>query len=181
MARPYSHLFYFNTPTSPPSSRFSFIATNAYWLPFLNSDQDIDATLANMSATGISVVRTWAFNGKDHCRSLLFFILGKLLPRIDVTSVPQSGSFLQVIANGTTTINTGPNGLQRLDTVVKLAAKHNIYVIFVLTNNWGPTDVPTSPARRWATTLPRNFLSNNYGNHLSPTGAQSPFVNRLLL
>ncbi|KAH9981300.1 glycoside hydrolase superfamily [Lactifluus volemus] len=122
---------------------FSFIATNAYWLPFLNSDQDIDATLANMSATGISVVRTWAFN--------------------DVTSVPQSGSFLQVIANGTTTINTGPNGLQRLDTVVKLAAKHNIYVIFVLTNNWGPTDVPTSPARRWATTLPRNFLSNNYG------------------
>lgn len=44
-------------------STLDFVGTNAYWLPALNSDQDIDLTLGNMSAAGIKVVRTWAFNG----------------------------------------------------------------------------------------------------------------------
>jgi hypothetical protein len=51
----------------PPMTRnFTFVGTNAYWLPYLNSDDDIRNTLANMSKTGISVVRTWAFNGTDN-------------------------------------------------------------------------------------------------------------------
>jgi len=45
------------------NSRFDFIGTNAYWLPTLNSEEDIDFTLGNISARGIKVVRTWAFNG----------------------------------------------------------------------------------------------------------------------
>ncbi|KAI0320106.1 glycoside hydrolase superfamily [Amylostereum chailletii] len=136
-------------------SEFRFIGTNAYWLPYLNTDEDIDFTLGNMSAAGISVVRTWAFN--------------------DVTSIPENGTWLQLIANGTATINNGTNGLQRLDKVVELAAKHGIYVLFSLTNNWNPlfneTNSTTTPtvARRddapitTATPLPRNFLSNSYG------------------
>ena len=45
------------------TSTLDFVGTNAYWLPVLNSDQDIDFTLGNISAAGIRVVRTWAFNG----------------------------------------------------------------------------------------------------------------------
>jgi mannan endo-1,4-beta-mannosidase len=44
-------------------SAIDFVGTNAYWLPALNSDQDIDSTLGNLSAAGVKVVRTWAFNG----------------------------------------------------------------------------------------------------------------------
>ncbi|KAI0306582.1 glycoside hydrolase [Multifurca ochricompacta] len=130
-------------------SKFSFIGTNAYWLPYLNSDDDISNTLANMSASGINVVRTWAFN--------------------DVTTIPEAGSWLQLIANGTATINTGPNGLQRLDKLVELAAQQNIHVILSLTNNWNPTadlSASHSPVRRnevSPTPFPRNFLSNDYG------------------
>ncbi|KAH9997281.1 hypothetical protein BJV77DRAFT_960224 [Russula vinacea] len=71
---------------SPTPSRFSkrwssqfgkFVGTNAYWLPYLNSEDDICNTLANMSKAGITVVRTWAFN--------------------DVSTIPDAGSYLQLI------------------------------------------------------------------------------------
>ncbi|TFY82097.1 hypothetical protein EWM64_g1913, partial [Hericium alpestre] len=110
-------------------SNFKFIGTNAYWLPYLNSDDDIDRTFANLSATGIKVL----------------------------------------IANGTATVNTGPNGLQHLDKVMELAQKHGIYVLWSLTNNWNPvpntTDSSNSTVARRnnAPTTPRNFLSNDYG------------------
>jgi mannan endo-1,4-beta-mannosidase len=121
---------------------FKFVGTNAYWLPFLNSDADINKTFADMASIGITVVRTWAFN--------------------DVTEVPDHGFFFQVIANGTTTINTGPNGLQRLDTVLKFAEQYGIKVIFSLTNNWNPI-AQKSSASGAPPPLPRNFLSNDYG------------------
>ena len=58
---------YLSPPSSPhyfaKTSPLDFVGTNAYWLPVLNSDQDIDFTLGNISAAGIKVVRTWAFNG----------------------------------------------------------------------------------------------------------------------
>jgi mannan endo-1,4-beta-mannosidase len=80
----------------------------------------------------------------------------------DVTEVPDQGFFFQVIANGTTTINTGPNGLQRLDTVLKFAEQYSIKVIFSLTNNWNPI-AQKSSASGAPPPLPRNFLSNDYG------------------
>ncbi|PPQ66080.1 hypothetical protein CVT26_010822 [Gymnopilus dilepis] len=135
-------------------SRFDFIGTNAYWLPTLNSEEDIDFTLGNISARGIKVVRTWAFN--------------------DVTTIPENGTWFQLIANGTTTINNGTNGLQKLDTVVRLAEKHGIFLHLSLTNNWNPlplidnTTAGLSISARDVTngtnnTLPRNTLSNDYG------------------
>ncbi|KDR81606.1 hypothetical protein GALMADRAFT_239658 [Galerina marginata CBS 339.88] len=133
-------------------SRLDFVGTNAYWLAALNSDDDIDFTLGNMSAKGIKVVRTWAFN--------------------DVNTIPVNGTWFQLIANGTTTINTGPNGLQKLDTVVRLAEKHGLFLHLSLTNNWNPLPLLDNTTNgigaRDVTpgtnnSLPRNTLSNDFG------------------
>ena len=42
---------------------FKFIGTNAYWLASLNTDADINNTIHDIASRGISVIRTWAFNG----------------------------------------------------------------------------------------------------------------------
>jgi mannan endo-1,4-beta-mannosidase len=89
-------------------------------------------------------------------------LLFSSLFHIDVTEVPEQGFYFQLIANGTATINTGPNGLQRLDKVLEIAAQHGIRIIFSLTNNWNPI-AKKSSASGSAPPLPRNFLSNDYG------------------
>ena len=92
----------------------------------------------------------------------------------DVQTVPHNGVWFQLIGNGTTTINNGPNGLQRLDTVVKLAEKHGLFLQLALTNNWNPeplvdkTTTGLGVITRDVTqgtnnSLPRNYLSNDYG------------------
>ena len=148
-----------STPYLLPRN-FNFVGTNAYWLPYLNTENDIRNTLANMSKSGISVVRTWAFNGANNCpvAPLRFLPFDK----IDVTTIPKAGSWLQLIKDGNTTFNTGPNGIQRLDTVIKLAKEFNIYVYFSLTNNWYP--IVNAPDDSCA--LPRNYLSNFYGQYI---------------
>ena len=92
----------------------------------------------------------------------------------DVNVIPQNGTWFQLVANGTTSVNTGPNGLQKLDTVVRLAEKHGILLHMSLTNNWNPlplVDGPVSFSRRDVTkgtnnSFPRNTLSNDYGTFL---------------
>lgn len=74
--------------------------------------------------------------------------------------------------NGTVTINTGVNGLQRLDKILTSAKANGLRVQLTLTNNWNPLR-PTSStlndtlAKRDATTTnvthPPGFLSNDYG------------------
>jgi len=93
----------------------------------------------------------------------------------DVQAIPENGTWFQLIANGTTTINNGTNGLQKLDTVVRLAEKHGLFLQLSLTNNWNPlplldniTAGLSSVSARDVTngtnnTLPRNTLSNDYG------------------
>ncbi|KAL5511862.1 hypothetical protein ACEPAH_5080 [Sanghuangporus vaninii] len=136
---------------------FTFVGTNAYWLPSLNTQEDINKTIQSIASAGIKVVRTWAFN--------------------DVDEIPGDGTWFQVIQNGTTSVNTGPDGLQKLDMVVKAAEDAGILLILSLTNNWNPrplldntTAVPVdgSLGRRDVTvgtnnSLPRNFLSNDFG------------------
>ncbi|KAG1789858.1 glycoside hydrolase family 5 protein [Suillus plorans] len=117
-------------------SSLKYIGTNVYWLPTLNTNEDIRNTLANISALGIKVVRLWAFN--------------------DVETIPVNGTWLQLVQNGTVSVNNGPNGLQKLDTVIQLAEEQGLYVILSLTNNWDPVSLSN-------TTRPRNYLSNNYG------------------
>lgn len=155
-----SHIFLvvFSRRSSSNFSPLAFVGTNAYWLPVLNSDEDIDATLANISQAGISVVRIWAFNGQSlrssmtNCSSMLFLT--------DVQTIPVNGTWFQLIENGTITINNGTNGLQKLDTVVRLAEKHGLFLQMALTNNWNPLPNTTAGAND---TLPRNTLSNGYG------------------
>ncbi|KAG0707761.1 glycoside hydrolase family 5 protein [Suillus ampliporus] len=135
-------------------SGFKYIGTNAYWLPTLNTNEDIWNTLANISALGINVVRLWAFN--------------------DVDTIPVNGTWFQLVRNSTVSVNTGSNGLQKLDTVIQMAEQQGLYVILSLTNNWDPlpllnSTVPpinstifdVTPGTN--NTLPRNYLSNNYG------------------
>ncbi|KAG5642194.1 hypothetical protein DXG03_003432 [Asterophora parasitica] len=138
-------------------SQFKFVGTNAYWLHALNTEEDIDNTLAAIRAANFTVVRTWAFN--------------------DVDTIPDTGTWFQLISNGTVAINDGPNGLQKLDKVIELAQKHGLYVLLSLTNNWSPIpglDSPLPPGFNPIqnqepqgsgsnATLPRNALSNSYG------------------
>jgi mannan endo-1,4-beta-mannosidase len=83
-----------------------------------------------------------------------------LLCQIDVPTVPDAGSWLLLIKGGDTTINTGPDGFQRLDKIVELAKQYNIYVYFTLTNNWFPF------ANGLPSPFPRNFLCTDYGPYL---------------
>ncbi|KAF8559570.1 glycoside hydrolase family 5 protein [Imleria badia] len=137
-------------------SNFRYIGTNAYWLPALNTNEDIWHTLGNISALGVKVVRLWAFN--------------------DVDIVPINGTWFQLVRNGTVSINDSPNGLQKLDTVVQMAEKYGLYLILSLTNNWYPLPLLNSTLKpvdsaivtRDVTpgtnnSLPRNYLSNDYG------------------
>ncbi|KAG1837655.1 glycoside hydrolase superfamily [Suillus subalutaceus] len=132
------------TNTSHHSS-LRFVGTNLYWLPTLESNDDIWNVLKNISDTGIKVIRIWAFN--------------------DVEIIPESGTWFQLVQNGTTTINDGPTGLQKLDTVVQMAERQGLYVIMSLTNNWNPVPDTTSSdiASRDVLDVPRNTLSNDYG------------------
>jgi len=136
---------------------FSFVGTNAYWLPYLNSDDDIRNTLTNMSKSGINVVRIWAFNGANNSSVSRPF---SSFSQTDVTTVPDAGSWLLLIKDGNTTMNTGPNGIQRLDKIIAFAKHYNIYLYFSLTNNWFPF------VNEPASSLPRNFLCNHYGQYL---------------
>jgi mannan endo-1,4-beta-mannosidase len=94
-----------------------FAGTNSYWIGFLTNNADVDLVMQHLASSGIKVLRVWGFN--------------------DVTSTPGSGTvYYQSFINGVASINTGANGLQRLDYVVKSAGAHGIKLIINFTNNW---------------------------------------------
>ncbi|KAG1743367.1 glycoside hydrolase family 5 protein [Suillus occidentalis] len=116
-------------------SSLRFVGTNLYWLPTLETNDDI-----------WNVIRIWAFN--------------------DVETAPASGTWFQLVQNGTATINEGLNGLQKLDTIVQMAEQQGLYVIVSLTNNWNPVPNTTTigaPDVLASVALPRNTLSNDFG------------------
>lgn len=95
-----------------------FAGTNAYWLPFLTNDADVDLAMGHLAESGIKILRVWGFN--------------------DVNTVPTDNAtvYFQLHEGGTSTINTGSNGLQRLDYVVSSAEKEGIKLIIPFVNNW---------------------------------------------
>jgi hypothetical protein len=94
-----------------------YAGTNSYWMPFLINDNDVDVIMGHLATSGQKILRIWGFN--------------------DVKSIPGSGTvYFQSFSGSTATINTGANGLQRLDAVVKSAEKHGIKLIINLVNNW---------------------------------------------
>lgn len=119
---------------------FLFAGTNAYWLPFINSPPDVKNALTQAKNAGLKVVRTWAFNEKNHT-----FISGGL-PQYGGEGAGVSPVYFQSWQNGTATINYGATGLQVLDQVVNTAEQLGLKLIMTLTNNWadyGGMDVYT--------------------------------------
>ncbi|KAF2497543.1 glycoside hydrolase [Lophium mytilinum] len=94
-----------------------FAGTNAYWIGFLTNNADVDTVMSHLQSSGLKILRVWGFN--------------------DVTSVPGSGTvYYQSFSGSSATINTGADGLQRLDYVVQSAAAHGIKLIINFVNNW---------------------------------------------
>ncbi|KAH8163107.1 hypothetical protein CIB48_g5130 [Xylaria polymorpha] len=94
-----------------------FAGTNSYWIGFLTNNADVDKTLDELKNTGLKILRVWGFN--------------------DVISTPGQGIvWFQKLAAAGSTINTGANGLQRLDYVVSAAEKRGIKLIINFVNNW---------------------------------------------
>nr|AJF11663.1 family 5 mannanase [Evansstolkia leycettana] len=94
-----------------------YAGTNTYWLPFLTNNADVDLVMSHLQQSGLKILRVWGFN--------------------DVNTQPGSGTvWFQLLQNGQATINTGANGLQRLDYVVQSAEAHDIKLIINFVNNW---------------------------------------------
>ncbi|KAJ5371102.1 uncharacterized protein N7496_007194 [Penicillium cataractarum] len=95
-----------------------FAGSNSYWIPFLKSNSDVDLVMSHLKQSGLKVLRVWGFN--------------------DVNEIPTDGRvWFHHISNGTSTINDGADGLQRLDYVVKSAEAHDVKLIVNFVNNWG--------------------------------------------
>jgi mannan endo-1,4-beta-mannosidase len=109
--------------------------------------------------------------------STLFLYLTFSSPTIrileDVTEIPPDGTvYFQLIKDGHQTINDGPNGLQKLDKIVKVAEELGLFVQISLTNNWNPSkgEQPHKGKdglkKRHNDARPRNALSNDYGERV---------------
>jgi len=95
-----------------------FAGTNTYWISFLTDNDDIDLVMKDVAASGLKVLRVWGFN--------------------DVTSTPSSDTvwFQSFVSGSDPVINTGSNGLERLDYVVQSAANHGVKLVIPFVNNW---------------------------------------------
>ncbi|EMD42174.1 glycoside hydrolase family 5 protein [Gelatoporia subvermispora B] len=101
---------------------FAFVGANAYWLPLLNTERDVDYTMQQIQASGAKVVRTWAFNA---------------INETELPSATETGlTYYQVWNSSDWVVNDGPQGLQRLDYVVSSAEKHGLKLIVTFGNNW---------------------------------------------
>ncbi|KAK4098350.1 glycoside hydrolase family 5 protein [Parathielavia hyrcaniae] len=86
-----------------------FAGTNSYWISFLTDNRNVDTVMDHSSSSGLTILRVWGFN--------------------DVTTRPGSGTvWLQ--------INTGADGLQRLDYVIQSAEKRGVKLIINFVNYW---------------------------------------------
>lgn len=95
-----------------------FAGTNAYWISFLTNNADVDLVMSHLRSSGLKVLRVWGFN--------------------DVNTTPSSGTiwYQSLVPGQSPVINTGANGLQRLDYVVASAQAHGIKLIINFVNNW---------------------------------------------
>lgn len=94
-----------------------FAGTNCYWCGFLTSDEDVDKVFSDMAAADFKIIRVWGFN--------------------DVNTKPDAGTvYYQYLSASGSEINTGSNGLERLDAVVSAAETHGLKLIINFVNNW---------------------------------------------
>ncbi|KAL2801773.1 glycoside hydrolase superfamily [Aspergillus granulosus] len=94
-----------------------FPGSNSYWIGFLTNNDDVDLVFDHMSESGLRILRVWGFN--------------------DVNEVPGTGTvYYQLHQDGVSTINTGEDGLQRLDYVVQSAEERGVKLIINFVNYW---------------------------------------------
>lgn len=94
-----------------------FAGSNSYWIGFLTNNNDVDTVLDHISQSGLKILRIWGFN--------------------DVKSKPSSGTvWFQMLSSSGSQINTGSDGLQRLDYVVQSAEKKGVKLIINFVNFW---------------------------------------------
>ena len=121
-----------DSPASPAASGFAttngllfeidgvttyFAGTNCYWCGFLTDNGDVDKVFEDMAAAGLKIIRVWGFN--------------------DVNTIPEDGTvWYQYLSASGSEINTGENGLQRMDYVVESAEAHGLKLIINFVNNW---------------------------------------------
>jgi mannan endo-1,4-beta-mannosidase len=92
-----------------------FAGSNSYWISFLTNNADVDLVMNHFSTAGLKIFRIWGFN--------------------DVNTAGNGVWYQQLSASGSR-INTGANGLQRLDAVVASAEKYGVKLIINFVNNW---------------------------------------------
>ena len=94
-----------------------FAGSNSYWIGFLTNNKDVDTVLDHLSQSGLKILRIWGFN--------------------DVARKPSAGTvWFQLLSASGSQINTGSDGLQRLDYVVKSAEERGVKLIINFVNNW---------------------------------------------
>ncbi|KAF1812605.1 putative mannan endo-1,4-beta-mannosidase A [Eremomyces bilateralis CBS 781.70] len=95
-----------------------FAGTNSYWISFLTNNADVDKSLDDFKSSGLKILRIWGFN--------------------DVNAIPRSGTvyFQALVPGKPAQINTGADGLQRLDYIVKAAEARGVKLIINFVNNW---------------------------------------------
>lgn len=94
-----------------------FPGSNSYWIGFLTNNADVDTVFDHMAESGLRILRVWGFN--------------------DVNTVPGEGTvYYQLHQDGQSTINTGADGLERLDYVVQSAEERGIKLIINFVNYW---------------------------------------------
>ncbi|KAF6813685.1 endo-beta-1,4-mannanase [Colletotrichum plurivorum] len=94
-----------------------FAGSNSYWISFLTNNADVDLVMDNVAKSGLKIFRVWGFN--------------------DVNSVPGDNQvWYQYLSASGSRINTGANGLQRLDAVVAAAERKGVKLIINFVNFW---------------------------------------------
>lgn len=121
-----------------------FAGTNSYWIGFLTNKADVDLVMTHLQGAGLKSSKYGALT-------------------MSAAPATVSGTYQSFISNQSPQINTGANGLQRLDYVVSSAAAHNIKLVINFVNNWSdyggmalyspPTAWPAThfPTARWPT------------------------------
>lgn len=85
---------------------------------FLTNNADVDLVMSHIQSSGLKILRVWGFN--------------------DVNTIPGAGTvyFQSLVPGQSPWINTGADGLERLDYVVQSAEAHGIKLIINFVNNW---------------------------------------------
>jgi mannan endo-1,4-beta-mannosidase len=118
-----------------------YAGTNAYWASFLTDDADIDLVMSHLSTLGLRVLRVWGFN--------------------DIAASTSGVWFQSFISGSDPVINTGSNGLERLDAVVAAAETYGISLIINFVNNWTDYGGMTAYATYYGVTKTAWYTDSN--------------------